>query len=444
MRNALLICFFLPFIISAQTELSLMQAIKIGLEQNYGIRIADKRVERGRNLNTSGQAGLLPALSLNLNSNNSANINNNPAAFINGTSISNSLNPSIDLQWTIFNGFSAQISKDRLEALEAELKGAVDILIENTIQSIILAYYITLLERDRSDILKATLRKSKDLYDYSLTKKELGTAGTAEVLNDQNAFLSDSINYINQMFRYRNIVRSLNILLNTEDINQEYIFTDSLTINPERIDFQTLKEEALTNNSNLKGEYLRLKVLDYDYKLARANRSPTINLNTRYSFNLNRQDLSNAEFAGGRSAPADAITSSNTVISANLSLNFNLFNGGRTKTAIKNAIIDKDIQELTIEEMKRVITRNITENFDIYNSRRTVKRLSAESVKVAKLNLDINFERYKQGSINSFDYRTLQIAYRNAALADLNATYDLIDSYISVMRISGRIINYRK
>ena len=172
--------------------------------------------------------------------------------------------------------------------------------------------------------------------------------------------------------------------------------------------------------------------------------SPTIDLNTSYRFNLNRQDLSNAKFADGSSGPSQAIISNNHFISANFTVNFNFFDGKKVKNAIKNAVVDQQIQQLTIEEMKKVIIRNITENFDIYSSRRTVKRLTSESAEIAKLNLDINSDRYKQGSISSFDYRTLQIGYRNAALADLQATYDLISSYISLMRISGRIMSYRQ
>ena len=444
MRIVLITYFFLSFVVSAQSELSLIQAIQIGLEENYGIQIADKRLRKARNSNTTGQAGLLPALSLNLNSNNSASTNDNPAAFLKGTSISNRMNPAINLEWTLFNGFRARITKNRLDALESELKGAVDILIENTIQSIILAYYVTLLERNRSDILKITLLKSKDLYHYSLSKKELGITGTADILNDQSAFLSDSINYINQVFNYRKILRSLNILLNSKDIDQEYILTDKLTIEPRQIHFETLKQEALDNNSDLKKEYLKLKVLDYDHALAMSSRSPRINLSTGYDFNLNRQDLSNAKFADGRSGPGQAIISSNSIIAANLTFNFKLFDGGKIKNAIKNAVLDQEIQQLTIEDMKRTITRNVTENFDIYNSRRAVKRLSTESIKVAKLNLDINSERYRQGIINSFEYSALQLTYRNAALTDLSATYNLISSYISLMRISGEIISYRE
>ena len=272
MREFLILCFSLSFSLLAQDNLSLMQAIQIGLEQNYDIRIAGKRLEKGQNSNTAGEAGLLPGLSLRLNSDNSANINENPAAFLNGTSLSNSISPSLNLNWTIFNGFQAQIKKDKLEALESELQGAVDILIQNTIQNIILAYYITLLERNRSDILRETLEKSKDLYDYSISKKELGTAATADILNDQSAFLTDSINYVKQMFNYRNMIRSLNILLNAEDINQDYIFTDNLTIKAQNLSFETLKEEALNNNSDLKKEYLTLNVFNYNSQLANASR----------------------------------------------------------------------------------------------------------------------------------------------------------------------------
>ena len=163
---------FLVLPLSAQEKLSLSDAIERGLANNFDILLEKKRIDIAKTNNNWGEAGRFPTIDLSIGQNNSVrSIGNNPAAFITGDIITQSLDPRVDLNWTLFNGFKAKMSKNRFENLQKESEGNASIIIENTVQNLILAYYSAALEQKRIAVLAKTLTLSRDRYNYTKFKK---------------------------------------------------------------------------------------------------------------------------------------------------------------------------------------------------------------------------------------------------------------------------------
>ncbi len=139
--SSLAVCSF------AQSNLSITEAVQTGLANNYDIQIEAKNIEIARNNNNIGEAGFLPSLALNVSQNNSRtdNATPNPFAF-QGVQISQSVNPSVSLNWILFDGFRARANKHRLENLQAETEGNAAIVVQNTIQAIVQGYYNAVFE----------------------------------------------------------------------------------------------------------------------------------------------------------------------------------------------------------------------------------------------------------------------------------------------------------
>jgi len=121
---------------------------------------------------------------------------------INTSSISRvpifSLNPYVELRWLLFDGFSVTINKQKLDLLEQFSSGYSTIVVENTIQAIILGYYYALLEIERLKVLNGVKNLSGDRYNYEMLRKDIGTSVTFDVLQAKNSFFSDSTNYLLQ------------------------------------------------------------------------------------------------------------------------------------------------------------------------------------------------------------------------------------------------------
>ncbi len=439
----------------AQTPLSLSDAIQLGLQRNYDIQIEQANVYIAENNNTWGQAGRWPTINLNLDQNNSITDNVKVASpfALKGEIYAHSLTPSVNVNWILFDGFRISMNKRRLEQLQAESRGNASIVIANTIQSIILGYYLAVLETQRLGEFRKQLTLSKDKYTYLETKSDLGIAVTSELLLEEGNYLTDSVNVINQNLAYRNAVRNLNVLLAEPNADMEYVLKDSLIYDRSNYAFVDLKNKMLSENVDLRKQYLSQSIMNTNSDIARADRYPSLALNAGASRNMGRNNLSrtslgaaqqdslaqnpNANFQPDFLNPLSSTTNN---YFANFTLSFTLFNGGKINRAIQNAEVQEDIASMRVDQLELSLERNLRAAFDRYQIRNQLYAINKRRVEAAQINLDISKEKYQNGSINSFDYRIVQNNYLAAATQELQALYNMIDSKVELMRLTGGLV----
>jgi outer membrane protein TolC len=419
-------------------DLTLSDAVVKGLENNFSIQIESQRVDIARNNNNAGEAGMFPSISVGIGESLSLTELDNPAGFLRSGNIKGrSFNPTATVNWTLFNGFNVRMTKDRLEYLEQQSVGNAQVVIENSIQAIILAYYTALLEEQRLDVFERTLKLSRDRYEYGRMRGELGTAVTFDILQDKNAYLTDSSNYISQVLNYRNSLRNLNLLMGI-DVEEYYELTDSLEVEAQDFVLDELYGKMTSSNSNLKNQFITQEILRKDVQVAKSGLYPSINLNLNGSSNSQVQDLSGAEFANGTNGES-GIKSSTLNYSAGLTLSYTLFNGGRIRRQLENARINEQIGQLQISELKQSLKNNLISTFDQYKLRNNLLAISRENVETSELNLQLATDRYRNGTITSFEFRDIQITFLTTSLQYVQAIFNLIESETELMRLTGGI-----
>ncbi|RLD61716.1 MAG: hypothetical protein DRI95_13930, partial [Bacteroidetes bacterium] len=94
-------------------EISLSEALKTTLERNYQVKITRSNLTIAENNNSWGRAGRLPTVTFDLSQRN--RYDNLPPDSSRTTSLSNSLNPSVNANWVLFNGNAVNITKKNLE-----------------------------------------------------------------------------------------------------------------------------------------------------------------------------------------------------------------------------------------------------------------------------------------------------------------------------------------
>ncbi|MDH5397972.1 MAG: TolC family protein [Cyclobacteriaceae bacterium] len=429
-----------------QDSLGLTEAIQLSLQQNYDIQIENKRIDIATNNNAWGEAGRYPSIDLGLGQNNSLTNNIKTASpfQLQDKILNNSISPSIRLNWTVFNGFRVNISKQRLDELQAESHGNASVVIANTIQGVILGYYRCALERERLETLKRQLALSRDKFEYVKIKAEVGSAVSSDMLLEETNYLNDSTNFINQQLNYRNAMRSLNVLLGEPDPQKKWDITDDLTVDIEDYQLQDLYAKMTTKNVDVQKLYISQSIRRYETEMQRANRLPIVSLGAGYSNSLSRVDLSNASFPNAdgtsRPGPSDPLSAITGNYFANFTVSFTLFNGGRINRAIQNAVVQEDIASLSVDRMQLSLYRDLAGTLDEYNIRKQIYSINERKVEVAGNNLSIADEKFRNGTINSFDYRIVQNNHLSAALQYLSSLYNLIDSHVGLLRLSGGII----
>ncbi|MCK6616959.1 MAG: TolC family protein [Cyclobacteriaceae bacterium] len=448
----------------AQEQLSLARAIELGLQNNLDVQIQKLEIDIADRNNNWGQAGALPAINLNVNQNNSVTERKpaNPFA-VPGRNISDNVNGQLDVQFVLFDGFFIRLSKRRLEQLEQLSYGNATLVIEQVIQSIILSYYQSLLERERTLVRKRVMDFSHERLEYVKLRKELGGAITFDVLQEQNNYLTDSTNYLLQQQVYVNSLRNLNLLLN-EPITKEYILTDSLQFIDETYDLATMTAKMSSTNTNLRNQYINQELLRIATGSALSDRYPTISLNVGANGSLDRL---NANF-GSNTGPLvtntvgyvngdPAFPVTNTVPSrilvnqtndgyaygayGNFTLRYTLFNGGQIHRNVENARVRERMAQLSVDQLKLSLQNDLLITYDNYNLLRQLAQIARIKLQAAELNLSLANERYKNGALSAIDLRIVQENYQNAALENYLAVFSVLASRTDLVRLTGGLVD---
>jgi outer membrane protein TolC len=454
----LLISGFLP----AQERISLEAVITKGLASNFDVNLSKLSLDAAKLNNNWGQAGRYPTINLIVNNNNNI-VQRKPANpfAVAGRNISDNINGQLDVQFILFDGFAVNIRKERLSQLQELSAGNATFVMENAVQQIILGYYTVLLEKERLQVLKTNLDFSKERYGYVKLRKELGSAITFDVLQEQNNYLTDSANVLRQEINFKNAVRNLNELIN-EDLNKQYIFTDSLYFDQQTYNYDDLRSKMASTNTNLRNQFTNQELLRNAKAQQRALQSPTISLNLGATGSLDRLNAQFRPISGGEiekntigfvnddaSQPViqtrfrpeyQTQTGDSYGVYGNINIRWTLFNGTQIKRAIKTAEIQEKFGVMTTDQLKLSLENDLMANFDIYSLRMQLVKISETKYKAAELNLQLANERYKNGALSAIDLRIVQENFRNAALENYTAIFEALQTQTELVRLTGGLL----
>ena len=423
----------------AQDSLSLSDAIQIGLKKNFDIQISTKNIEINKLQNTWGQAGRYPTIDINIQQGNSiSDQSNNPLSIVQQLIYQNSIQGAANLNWVLFNGFRIKANKLKLNNLEAQSEGNAALIIENTIQGIILAYYSTNLQKEKMDLLKNVLKLSRDKYLHEKEKGEMGFASTVDQLQFESAYLSDSSAIIMQELAYKNAIKNLNLFMGVE-INLKWNLTDKLLPENTLYNYKELESKMLGNNTNIKNQVVNIEILKQDVSLAKASMFPVVSFNSGASYNTSRLQINDFPMPG-----ANTSNSANINYFANFTVGFKIFDGGKVKRAIQAVQIQEDITNLNMSKLKHQLTQELANHYEIYNTRIAIFKVNLKSFDVAKRSFEIAQLRKNAGIINSFDLRNIEMVYLQTGTALFEAIYNIQESKTNLTRLTGGIIESKE
>ena len=418
-RSLILSIFILTWIPAhAQESLSLSLALEKALQNNYGIILSTADTEIAAINNSWGTAGRIPTVGFTASSNNSYELTDNTT--------SNRIALGLGMNWTLFDGFRVNITKHKLEDLQELSEGARAVVVENTIEDVILYYYNVLLQQERLKVLEKVMKLSEDRYNYEMQRYDLGGSVTYNVLQAKNLYLSDKASFMNQEVVVRNSIRDLNFVLG-EEPSATWDFIETFDIDTEEYELGDLQAKMLSNNQTLQNQYINLKLMQKEVALQKSDYYPTVRLGAGIENSYSRMTQETG----------DPITSSSLSPYGNLSLSFDIYDAGNRASDVRIARINEEMAGVEIEQMEHSLTNLLLNVYDYYTVRLALLEVAMENLEAAELNLQIADEKFKTGAINSFNYRDIQLIYLNAALGRLQAVYNLVDSKTVLTRLTG-------
>lgn len=407
-------------------------AIALALEHNYGIQIATNTVEVAENNKDILNSGYLPTLTGNAGGtynrdNISAEFTNGESTTLNGAE-SSRYNASLSLNYTLFDGLGRYYDYKRLkeEYNLSELQARATI--ENTITQLLSVYYDVAKRSENLKSLEETLDISNDRLTRSKYQFEYGQNTMLDVLNAEVDINNDSINVINAQQNLINSKRDLNFV--TGNTLERVFEVDTTVTFLLQLNKEVLLEGLYKNNVSLIQNDKNIAINEFLVKANKSGYLPTIGLVGTYGWNENNNN-----------AASFVAVSTNTGLSAGLNFSWNLFDGGGTITRVKNAQIDLENQKLLKEQLKQDVERNFNNAWDDYQNKLRIFNVQEDNIKTAKNNFTRTQEKFKLGQVTSIEFRQAQLNLLASELARNQAKYDAKLSEITVLQLSGELLN---
>lgn len=432
MKTKFTIClFFLSLAGFSQDQLTVFGAIEKALTNNFDIKLVEHNYQVSKLQNSWGQAGMIPTFYLNLGNNATLQDNTkNPATFFPGVVFNDNFQASLNMSWTIFNGFGIQINKARFDQLEEQTKGNAIVVIESTIYEVILAYYTAVVQKRKLQIVKDLLVYSADKLALYRFKNELGINTSFDVLAFENQVLTDSSNLLLQGLAVQNAHRNLNMVM-AEEVEKPYLLTDSLGFEAQKTSFEELQKKMVINNQNLKNQFINYELQELNVRAKNSAYYPVITLNLATAPSLGYIEIFGDE-------PFSTETSSWSH-NGTINLRYDLFQGFNRQRNVEIAEIQRDVVGIQIEQLTLKLQHQLKGFYDLYQTRVKIEKMALQRVIHAKKLWKLGKEKYDMGLITVFNLNDIRTTYEQAVLSYYDRLFELLQSHYDLLRITGGI-----
>ena len=403
------------------SELTLARAIEIGLKNNYDLQVSALQTRTAELNNTWGAAGLYPTVAVGATANYSRTLPQGSEAENYSSTV---IQPNAEVSWTLFGGLSVWRTKAKLAAAQEQAEGSESVLIENTVRSIVSAYYLAVVEQEKVAIAERLMNASLERYRREQHAADLGVVRNLELLQAQNAWLQDRASYLSQQNNSENARRQLGFLLALERA-ADWRLTDSIPPIDDRFNLEELHRIAGSDNTSIRKQYASIKLRTEETLIARSNYYPTLSLGAGASYAYNR---------------TSGIDKQQIQPYVSAKLSFSIFNGGQRRRAVRAAQINQEIEQLTLDELKLSVSYDVDKQYDAYLLRGELVSLREEQLTASELSLRIAERKYADGTMTLFDFRDVQIACHDAAVDLLAARYDLVMAHIDLLLTTGMLL----
>ena len=289
----IIILFTIGFSSQAQELLSLENAVKIALENNYEIKIANNNSKIEATNNNLANVRMLPALNATLTNNNShldtkQTQGDGTVRELDGA-INRNITYGVGLDWTIFDGLRMFARKEQLNVLEQRGKAELQAAILTKISDVYLTYFDLVQQQQVLASIDTAIVISNQRVTTAQNRFSIGKASKLEVLNAQVDLNSDLSMQLRQKELYRIAKLKMNELL-VRDVYTEFRVAEEISLD-QNIEFAELKATAEKQNPQLQAQILSKKIADLNLKQVKGNRYPTVRITSGYNFTRSEASL---------------------------------------------------------------------------------------------------------------------------------------------------------
>lgn len=420
---------FLCFNGTAQEILTIEDAVKITVKNNYQIITAANNLKIDSVSVSPGFAGMLPTIEATIEDDNS--IQNLSQTRSDGSQVeqdnakNNSLDYGVSLDWTLFDGLSMFAAYDQLK--QNRDLGAEELkqVVLTKVGEVMITYYDLVQQQQQLAALDSTIFISEQRVELAKNRFSIGKASKLEVLNAQVDLNTDQTLMQRQKELYANTKIQLNEQL-ARDLTTDFkaipeIFVDESLMLPD------LESKLMENNPELNAEQISRRISELELKQVKAARYPTIYATTGYNFGKSESSL------------GFTTSSESNGFSYGFGATLNLFDGFNQNRNEKIGKMELENAAIAIKEKEQELLSTLSTTYQTYLTNISLIELEGNNEAIAKENLDITVEKYRIGIIPTIEFRTAQLNYINARVRFSNAKFQAKLSEIILRQLSGEL-----
>ena len=413
--------------------MTLKDCLEAGISESYQIKLVNISEEKAANNDSWLYAGGSPTLSAT--GSYSGSLSSTDYNYKDGTSTSSrnvldhTLSTQIRADWTVFDGFSIQATRDRLAELHNQSTIQTRVSIEDYIATLTTEYYNLVRQTIHLKNLEYAAALSKERLRISSERYDMGGNSRLEMQQAQVYFNSDSAKSLKQHESVASANIRINRLMSNQDLRSVHVAADTAINLLTGLDYESLYQDMMKTNSSLLRAESNRTVAQLDRQAVQSRNYPYLKLNAAYGLTHNIY---------GNSTYTDR---TNWGPSFGATVGINLITG-KQRVQERNARLDELTADITIDQLELQLRANLDDFWQAYQNNLMLLELQEQNLKTAQETMEIAQERYLLGNLSGLEMREAQKSLLDAEESLLQVQYDTKVCEISLLQISGRIMQY--
>lgn len=443
-RTGILTLFIFLFIQYAQAQeiYDLNRCITTGLEQNYSVKVARNQEEIAGNNYTRGNAGFLPTVTTTNRfggnvTTTTQNMNDGSQRVSSGV-YNTTGSAALTLDMTLFNGFNVQTTYQKLNELKQMGELNTQMSMENLVAQIVAEYYQYIQQLNYFNNMEYAVSLSRERVRIDEERYLLGASSKLELLQSIVYLNADSSRFARQNEAILESAVRLKKLMALENLEQNIVLKDScIVFNPDLI-YSELLDLTLDFNTSLQIAKKNQIISELDYKIIASRSYPYLSFSSGYNYTYRG-------YGTGTISDYGTLTINNqqsNTVNYGLTLGMDLFDGYNRRREKENAQVEIQNRLIRFQEVEQDIKAELLTVFYAYQNNLRLVKMEEQNLSVARENLEIAMERYRLGALSGLELREVQKSLLDAEERLISVKYQTKLAEISLLQISGKIMDY--
>lgn len=438
----ILLIAFTQNLLNAQEVYDLSKCVLIGLDRNFSIKVARNNEQISDNNYTKGNAGFMPTVTTTnrfggtLNS-TTQNLNNGSQNSTNGV-YNTTASAGLNAYMTLFRGFNVQTTWQKLNELKSIGALNTQMSMENLVSEIIAEYYYYIEQLNFLKNMEYAVSLSRERARIDKERYMLGASSKLQLLQSIVYLNADSSRLARQSEQILQSEVRLKKLMSLENLEEKIVLKDtSIVFNPNLVYAELLKS-TLDYNTGLLIASKNQQISELDYKIITSRAYPYLTLSSGYNYSYRGYGTGTISDYG-----TVAINNQNSrALNYGLTLGMDIFDGSNHRREKANARIEIENRLYQFQEVEQDIKAELLTIFYAYENNLRMVQMEEQNLEVARENLDIALERYRLGALSGLELREVQKSLLDAEERLILVNYQVKLAEISLLQISGKIMEY--